>query len=72
MDDIISHINALLKDIFIKEYPIKGINRLLPCDCSNDVKNVLPSLLNELKKLLEAKVLDSFKFGYFICEKFLM
>lgn len=71
--EIFNHIDALLQEIYsIKEYPIKGINCLMPIDCSGDVRKVLPPLLIELKEHLNVKEYDSYKFGHFLSTKFEM
>ncbi len=71
--DVLNQINALLQEIpLVMDYPIKGINCLMPFDCSEDIKRVLPPLLNELKGHLAVKEYDSYKFGHFLSEKFEM
>ena len=50
---LVNQIDNLLNQIpLINEYPVKGINCLLPGDTSKDIKNVLPALLNDLKDIL--------------------
>lgn len=54
---ILDQIDQILVQIpLIAEYPIKGINLLLPCDTSKDIKSIFPVLLNELKNILSEEM----------------
>ena len=67
---ILDQIDSLLQEIPLSEYSVKGVNCLLPCDCSQDVKKLIGPLLIELKEFLGKDDHDSYKFGYFLSEKF--
>lgn len=67
--EILDQIDVLLIEIPLSEYSIKGVNCLLPCDCSQDVKKLIGPLLIELKEFLGKEDYDSYKFGYFLTEK---
>lgn len=69
-EEILAKIDALLGEIPAAEYSIKGVNCLLPCDSSQDVKKLISPLLNELKEHLRGEDYDSYKFGHFLTEKF--
>lgn len=68
-EEILAEIDVLLEEIPSAEYSIKGVNCLLPCDSSQDVKRLISPLLNELKEHLKGEDYDSFKFGHFLSEK---
>lgn len=68
--EILDQIDVLVREIPIADYSVKGVNCLLPCDCSQDVKKLIAPLLIELKEFLNTKDYDSYKFDYFLVEKF--
>ena len=68
--EILDQIDVLVKEIPLADYSIKGVNCLLPCDCSQDIKKLISPLLIELKEFLNKEDYDSYKFGYFLTEKF--
>lgn len=68
--EILDQIDVLVREIPIADYSVKGVNCLLPCDCSQDVKKLIAPLLIELKEFLNTEDYDSYKFDYFLVEKF--
>jgi hypothetical protein len=68
--EILDQIDVLVREIPIVDYSVKGVNCLLPCDCSQDVKKLIAPLLIELKEFLNTEDYDSYKFDYFLVEKF--
>ena len=63
-------LDDLLQSIAVSNYSVKGINCLLPYDTSEDIKKLIPKLLNELNEQFLIKEYDSYKFGYFLSDKF--
>lgn len=68
--EILDQINVLVTEIPLAEYFTKGVNCLLPCDTSQDVKKLIGPLLMEMKEFLKKEYYDSYKFGHFLTEKF--
>ena len=68
--EILDQIDVLATEIPLAEYSIKGVNCLLPCDSSQDVKKLVGPLLIEMKEYLKSEDYDSYKFGHFLIEKF--
>lgn len=70
---ILDQIDRILSQIpLISDYPVKGINCLLPCDTSKDIKVIFPALLNELKNVLSEEMggYDSDRFSNLLEQEF--
>ena len=70
---IINQIDSILVQIpQISGYSVKGLNYLLPFDTKNDIKNIFPGLLNELKDILseDMGIYDSNRLCHILEHKF--
>lgn len=70
---IINQIDIILVQIpQISGYSVKGLNYLLPFDTANDIKNIFPGLLNELKDILseDMGIYDSNRLCHILEHKF--
>lgn len=71
LNDVVQLIDDLLKELTVAPpFPVKGINCLLPCDSSLDIKHVFSPLLLKLKDELMKSEPNSFAIGQLVSEKF--